>query len=158
MKLTLYVQNAAPGPEIPTRSQFRQWVKSALQRYAKNDAARHLPEQPALTIRLVDEAESAQLNMTYRQKNYSTNVLSFPSVHPDQPLEPYLGDLVICAVIVIEEARQQRKVLLAHWAHLTVHGVLHLLGYDHVQEPEAQEMEHLETQILANMGFADPYQ
>lgn len=161
MKLSLHVQNPAHCRQAPTRSEFRQWVEMALQHYlgvkSAHSYSRELPEKLSLTIRLVDEDESAQLNEAYRQKAGPTNVLSFPFVHPDQPFEPYLGDLAICADLVVKEANQQSKTAQSHWAHLTVHGVLHLLGYDHVQEQEAEVMEALEVQILADLGFANPY-
>ena len=108
-------------------------------------------------IRLVDEAESRQLNRDYRGKDRPTNVLSFPFEAPPEVLTPLLGDLVICAPVVVREAREQGKPADAHWAHMLVHGVLHLLGYDHLEPAEADEMEALERDILAGLGFPDPY-
>ena len=111
-----------------------------------------------LSLRLVDEAESADLNQRYRGKAGPTNVLSFPFEPPPGIKGPrYLGDLVICVPVVAREAAEQGKAPEAHWAHLVVHGVLHLLGYDHLDEAEAQAMEALETRLLANLGFPPPY-
>jgi probable rRNA maturation factor len=112
-----------------------------------------------LSSRLVDEAESADLNQRYRGKTGPTNVLSFPFEPPPGTRgRKYLGDLAICAPVVAREAVEQGKDLEAHWAHLVVHGVLHLLGYDHLEEPEAQVMEALETRILGELGFPPPYE
>ena len=111
-----------------------------------------------LSLRLVDEAECADLNQRYRGKAGPTNVLSFPFEPPPGIKGPrYLGDLVICVPVVVREVAEQGKAPEAHWAHLVVHGVLHLLGYDHLDEAEAQEMEALETRLLANLGFPPPY-
>jgi probable rRNA maturation factor len=96
--------------------------------------------------------------MKFRGKNYATNVLSFPLEFPEETGIPYIGDIVICPVVVVQEAAEQGKPLLAHYAHLTVHGTLHLLGYDHENDDDALEMETLETQILATLGYPDPYQ
>ena len=114
-----------------------------------------------LSIRLVNEEEGSNLNQTYRDKTGPTNVLSFPFQNPENlPPEqnlPLLGDIVICAPLVRQEALAQGKAEVNHWAHLTVHGTLHLLGYDHINDEEAQIMEQLETEILAELGFPDPY-
>ncbi|AYC34409.1 rRNA maturation RNase YbeY [Pseudomonas cavernae] len=133
----------------PSASQFRQWCELALrQRSADSE----------LTIRLVDEAEARELNHSYRHKDYATNVLSFPAEVPDELLDiPLLGDLVICVAVVEREAAQQGKAPEAHWAHLVIHGCLHLLGYDHIEDAEAEEMEALERQLLAELGHPDPY-
>ncbi|WP_312290897.1 rRNA maturation RNase YbeY [Stutzerimonas nitrititolerans] len=137
-------QDEAPGEE-----DFRRWCELALrQRSADSE----------LTIRLVDEAEGRELNHTWRQKDYATNVLSFPADVPDELLDiPLLGDLVICVPVVAREAAEQGKPLEAHWAHLVIHGCLHLLGYDHIDDAEADEMETLERQLLAELGHPDPY-
>ncbi|WP_312595713.1 rRNA maturation RNase YbeY [Stutzerimonas nitrititolerans] len=137
-------QDEAPGDE-----DFRRWCELALrQRSADTE----------LTIRLVDEAEGRELNHTWRQKDYATNVLSFPADVPDELLDiPLLGDLVICVPVVAREAAEQGKPLEAHWAHLVIHGCLHLLGYDHIDDAEADEMEALERQLLAELGHPDPY-
>ena len=137
----LTVQYATSSTEIPTRPQFRRWVKAALMQDAE------------IVLRLVGEPEGRNLNQQFRHKNYATNVLTF--VYDD--MRPLTGDIVLCAPIVSQEAQQQHKKLLAHYAHLTVHGILHLQGYDHIEDDEAVEMEQLETQILAKLGYADPY-
>lgn len=111
-----------------------------------------------VTLRIVDIAESRQLNSDYRNKDKPTNVLSFPFEAPEHIEMPFLGDLVVCAAVVAQEAKEQDKPVTNHWAHLCVHGLLHLLGYDHIDETEAQEMEGLETAILAKLNIDDPYQ
>lgn len=133
---------------LPEEQDFQRWVNAAI-----------LPFQAEaeLTIRLVDEAESRELNATYRHKDKSTNVLSFPFESPPEITLPLLGDLVICCQVVQREALEQNKALLAHWAHMTIHGCLHLLGYDHLTDEQAEEMETLETEILHNLGYSDPY-
>ncbi|MFZ7136387.1 rRNA maturation RNase YbeY [Avibacterium avium] len=143
------LQIAAENSEnLPTEQQFQQWATAAVQ-------AENL--QPEITIRVVDEAESQSLNATYRGKDYPTNVLSFPFECPEEVELPLLGDLVICRQVVEREAQEQGKPLMAHWAHMVVHGCLHLLGYDHIEDAEAEEMESLETEIMQDLGFADPY-
>ena len=133
---------------LPTEDQIVQWATAAVQ-----------PEgdEVEMTVRIVDEAESHELNLTYRGKDRPTNVLSFPFECPDEVELPLLGDLVICRQVVEREAVEQEKPLMAHWAHMVVHGSLHLLGYDHVEDNEAEEMESLETQIMQGLGFDDPY-
>jgi len=108
-------------------------------------------------LRIVDEREGRSLNRHYREKNYATNVLSFPAELPTGVKLPLLGDIVICAPVVAREAREQHKPLHAHYAHLTVHGVLHLLGFDHEDERDAMVMETIERGILAGLGLPDPY-
>ncbi|MFZ7187501.1 rRNA maturation RNase YbeY [Avibacterium avium] len=143
------LQIAAENSEnLPTEQQFQQWATAAVQ-------AENL--QPEITIRVVDEAESQSLNATYRGKDYPTNVLSFPFECPEEVELSLLGDLVICRQVVEREAQEQGKPLMAHWAHMVVHGCLHLLGYDHIEDDEAEEMESLETEIMQDLGFADPY-
>lgn len=133
---------------LPTEEQIVQWATAAVQ-----------PEEDEveMTVRIVDEAESHKLNLTYRGKDRPTNVLSFPFECPDEVELPLLGDLVICRQVVEREAAEQEKPLMAHWAHMVVHGSLHLLGYDHIEDDEAEEMESLETQIMQGLGFDDPY-
>lgn len=133
---------------LPTEEQIVQWATAAVQ-----------PEgnEVEMTVRIVDEAESHELNLTYRGKDRPTNVLSFPFECPDEVELPLLGDLVICRQVVEREAAEQEKPLMAHWAHMVVHGSLHLLGYDHIKDNEAEEMESLETQIMQGLGFDDPY-
>ncbi|MDO5054969.1 MAG: rRNA maturation RNase YbeY [Pasteurella oralis] len=143
------LQIATENPEnLPSAAQIQTWANHALQ-----------PELSDLemTVRIVDEAESHQLNLTYRGKDKPTNVLSFPFECPDEVELSLLGDLVICRQVVENEAQQQGKALMAHWAHMIVHGSLHLLGYDHIDDAEAEEMESLETEIMQALGFDDPY-
>ena len=133
---------------LPTEEQIVQWATAAVQ-----------PEgdEVEMTVRIVDEVESHELNLTYRGKDRPTNVLSFPFECPDEVELPLLGDLVICRQVVEREAAEQEKPLMAHWAHMVVHGSLHLLGYDHIEDDEAEEMESLETQIMQGLCFDDPY-
>ena len=135
---------------LPSDEQFKQWVLVAL----NGELA-----EAELVIRVVDPSESAELNGTYRNKPTPTNVLSFPfEAPPAVELElPLLGDLVICAEVVAREANEQGKVLHAHWAHMVIHGLLHLLGYDHIKNDEAEEMEKLEIKLLASLGYNNPY-
>lgn len=148
--LTVNVGYAATRKGVPTSASFRQWVEAAL-RGAKRRKATEL------SIRIVDAKEGRQLNRDYRGKDYATNVLSFPIELPPGVKLPLIGDLVICAPVVAREAAEQDKLARHHWAHMTVHGVLHLLGYDHIDDAEAEEMEALETRILAGLGIDDPY-
>lgn len=149
MSVDVEVQRVVDAPDLPTDEEFCRWVEATLA------GAR---EQTELTLRLVDETESAHLNATYRHLKGATNVLSFPfEAPPGVPAPPLLGDLVICAPVVAREAAEQGKPLEAHWAHMVVHGTLHLLGYDHGDEQQALEMESLEIELLAGLGFPDPY-
>ncbi len=148
--LTLSVGYAASRKGVPSSASFRQWVEAAL-RGAKRRKATEL------SIRIVDAKEGRRLNRDYRGKDYATNVLSFPAELPPGVKLPLIGDLVICAPVVAREAKEQHKLPRDHWAHMTVHGVLHLLGYDHIEDAEAEAMEALETRILAGLGIADPY-
>ena len=144
---TVDVQIACEGNH-PDEALFQTWADVALSQ---------LDEQCELSIRLVDEEESAELNSSYRGKPNATNVLSFPFDSPI-PMEPrLLGDLVICTAIVEHEAQQQNKTLNAHWAHLVIHGCLHLLGYDHIDDDEAEIMEALEITRLSQLDIDDPY-
>ncbi|HIF9114656.1 TPA: rRNA maturation RNase YbeY [Photobacterium damselae] len=133
---------------LPAEADFQSWLEAAITTF-QTDAE--------VTIRLVDEAESHQLNLEYRGKDRPTNVLSFPFEAPPGMEMDLLGDLVICRQVVEREAPEQNKTLTAHWAHMVVHGSLHLLGYDHIEDDEAEEMEALETEIMEKMGFPDPY-
>ena len=133
---------------LPTAEQIEQWATAAVQPES---------DEVEMTVRIVDEAESHALNLNYRGKDRPTNVLSFPFECPDEVELPLLGDLVICRQVVEREAQEQDKPLMAHWAHMVVHGSLHLLGYDHIEDDEAEEMESLETQIMTGLGFADAY-
>ena len=133
---------------LPIAEQIEQWATAAVQPQS---------DEVEMTVRIVDEAESHALNLNYRGKDRPTNVLSFPFECPDEVELPLLGDLVICRQVVEREAQEQDKPVMAHWAHMVVHGSLHLLGYDHIEDDEAEEMESLETQIMTGLGFADPY-
>ena len=133
---------------LPTAEQIEQWATAAVQPQS---------DEVEMTVRIVDEAESHALNLNYRGKDRPTNVLSFPFECPDEVELPLLGDLVICRQVVEREAQEQDKPVMAHWAHMVVHGSLHLLAYDHIEDDEAEEMESLETQIMTGLGFADPY-
>ncbi|WP_459176199.1 rRNA maturation RNase YbeY [Ewingella americana] len=133
---------------LPAESDFQKWLDVVLPQFQ---------EESEVTIRIVDDAESHELNMTYRGKDKSTNVLSFPFEAPPGMELPLLGDLVICRQVVEKEAEEQQKALLAHWAHMVVHGSLHLLGYDHIVDEEAEEMESIEIEIMQSLGYPDPY-
>lgn len=151
-RLDVAVAYAAPRKGVPAAVSFRRWATAAL---------RGRIREADLAIRIVGTREGRALNRHYRGKDYATNVLSFPAELPEGLPEdfhlPLLGDLVICAPVVAREAREQGKAPAAHYAHLTVHGVLHLLGCDHEDEREAEAMERLEREILAGLGISDPY-
>ena len=148
--LTLAVGYAVPRAGLPAATSFRRWVEAALR-----GAKRRKPAE--LAIRIVGADEGRALNRDYRGKDYATNVLSFPVELPPGVALPLIGDLAICAPVVQREAAEQGKAVRDHWAHLTIHGVLHLLGHDHVDERDATVMEALETRVLAGLGIADPY-
>ncbi len=139
--LHLAVQYAVTASGKPSRAQFRRWVRAALEHDAR------------ITLRIVGQAEGLTLNRHFRSKDYATNVLTF-ILHDQTPFE---GDLALCAPVVAREARAQKKTLAAHYAHLTIHGVLHLQGYDHENNADAKVMESRETAIMAKLGYADPY-
>lgn len=154
IRLDVAVGYATPRAGVPAATSFRRWVAAALQgRIREADIA----------IRVVGEDEGRSLNRHYRGKDYATNVLSFPGELPEGlklpkgVTLPLMGDIVLCATVVAREAAEQDKPLAHHYAHLTVHGVLHLLGMDHQDEREAECMEQLERDILAELGIADPY-
>ena len=149
-QLTLSLGYAAGRKGVPTSASFRTWVEAAL-RGAKRRKATEL------SIRIVGTKEGRMLNREYRGRDYATNVLSFPAELPPGVKLPLIGDLAICAPVVAREAVEQSKHSRDHWAHMTVHGVLHLLGYDHIDDAEAEVMEALETRILAGLGIANPY-
>ena len=153
MPTELEVQRVTSSTGIPDNERFQIWVEAAL-------AGK--PDQFTLNIRVVDETEARRFNHDYRNKDYATNILSFaaelPEGLPAEIRQSQLGDLLICAPVVEREASEQHRSENDHWAHLTIHGVLHLLGYDHEQADEAQVMESLETEILAKLGISDPYQ
>ncbi|CAM4308786.1 rRNA maturation RNase YbeY [Vibrio agarivorans] len=145
LDLQLAVENEST---LPTQLQFQQWLEAAITLFHP---------QAEVTVRIVDEQESHQLNHEYRGKDKPTNVLSFPFETPPGIELDLLGDLIICRQVVEREAQEQNKPLHAHWAHMVVHGSLHLLGYDHIEDDEAEEMESLETEIMQKLGFEDPY-
>jgi probable rRNA maturation factor len=147
-RVQLELSYAARAPWAPSRRQFLRWVDAALRRRG---------ETAVISIRVVGRARSRSLNLRYRRKQRATNVLSFAGAGhlPDGKWQ--LGELVICAPVVAAEARRQKKAIDAHWAHMTVHGVLHLLGFDHEAAAEAAKMESREAQILDRLGFSDPY-
>ncbi|WP_066966162.1 rRNA maturation RNase YbeY [Microbulbifer sp. Q7] len=142
------VQRATSCSPLPSDADLARWATAAV--------GEHRTEAE-ISLRIVNDDESQALNLQYRGKDKPTNVLSFPADIPAELGLPLLGDLVICAPVVAREAEQQHKALAAHWAHMVVHGTLHLLGYDHIEDDEAEIMESLETRILAELGVDDPY-
>lgn len=148
MTIELELQIASKIKTLPHPAQVREWVSLTL--WERLDTAE-------MTIRIVDEEESAELNKIYRNKSGPTNVLSFPYDPQPGVASRLLGDIVICAEVVEREAAEYKKPLLAHWAHMVVHGTLHLLGYNHILDDEAKEMESIETDILHKLGFPPPY-
>ncbi len=140
-RLVFAVQYGAAARNLPSRSQLRKCAHAALEREAQ------------ITVRIVGRAEGKALNRNYRGKDYATNVLTF--VFRDEP--PFEGDLALCAPVIAREARAQGKSAAAHYAHLVVHGVLHLQGYDHENDADARIMEERESQIVTRLGFPDPY-
>ena len=144
------LQKACDAQELPTIALFQQWVDAALTAVTTQEFE--------LTIRLVNLDESQQLNKQYRQKDKATNVLSFPFEVPEGIELNLLGDLVICAQVVEQEAKAQNKALFDHWAHMVIHGCLHLSGYDHINDNDANEMEALEVKILAKLSISNPYE
>jgi probable rRNA maturation factor len=148
MSVVVDVQYGSRQPWAPAVPTLRRWAAAAAG-----------PARARMGIRVVDVAESRRLNRTYRGKDRATNVLSFGAAGARLPTgEPFLGDLVICAPVVAREARAQGKPQRAHWAHMVVHGTLHLLGLDHGEAREAREMERMETGILARLGYDNPYE
>ncbi|MDN3700058.1 rRNA maturation RNase YbeY [Vibrio artabrorum] len=149
MSIELDLQLAVENEQgLPTKQDIQLWLNKTIPQFQEN---------AELTVRIVDTKESHQLNHEYRGKDKPTNVLSFPFEAPPGIDLDLLGDLIICRQVVEKEAEEQNKPLLAHWAHMVVHGSLHLLGYDHIEDDEAEEMESLETEIMQAMGFEDPY-
>ena len=148
MGARIHVERVSALPRLPSERSLRDWARAAL-------AGRR--EDAELCLRVVDEAEMQALNSRYRGKDYATNVLSFPADLPRGVTLPLLGDIVLCAPVLRREAREQHKPERAHWAHLVVHGTLHLLGLDHQRPRQASHMEGLERRILGAMGLPDPY-
>ncbi len=156
----LDLQLATEYEPLPTEEQINEWVAAAINQVKSDGNGEY-----ELSVRIVDEDEITSLNKQYRNKDKPTNVLSFPFAFAEEvgnseiELEiPLLGDIVICAQVVANEAQEQQKLEQAHWAHMVVHGTLHLLGYDHIDESEAEEMEALETNIISELGFPNPYE
>lgn len=147
-KLRVSIENVTRYTDIPGNYYFRRWVKLALRDH-RSEAEVH--------IRIVDKKEMAFLNKTYRGKTGTTNILSFPFDAPVQAAEFLLGDLVICAPVIKREAREQKKELMAHWAHMVIHGTLHLLGFDHIKKKDAVIMEKMEINLLEEIGYPNPY-
>ncbi len=148
VRLDVAIEYACPRAGLPAAVSFRKWVAAAL---------RGRIREADLAIRIVGAREGRSLNRHYRGKDYATNVLSFPAELPEGVRLPLLGDIVLCAPVVAREAKEQKKALVEHYAHLTVHGALHLLGWDHDDAREADAMEQLEREILAELGIGDPY-
>jgi len=160
MSAILDLQLASDCADIPKEEDIQLWLDTLLSYKTLN--------KKEITVRIVDEAEIQQLNQQYRGKDKSTNVLSFPfdmpefalpdDVEIDESMSHFLGDIVICAQVVTQESKEQNKPLSHHWAHMLVHGTLHLLGYDHIEDEEAEEMEGIEIAILQKLAIDDPYQ
>ena len=148
MAIILDIQSASSSEDAPDEDSIKRWV-SAVMGSKEGDTE--------LSVRIVDEPEGKKLNETYRGATGPTNVLSFPFDEKTPEPLPLIGDIVVCAPVVAREAQQQNKDLTAHWAHMIIHGVLHLLGYDHQNDSEAAIMETLETEIMQKLGFAPPY-
>jgi probable rRNA maturation factor len=148
---TIIIQLATDNSFIPKKTLLRKWAKAALKKNI---------DTAEVTLRVVGTGEMTELNTTYRHKKGPTNVLSFPFSLPEEvTLDiPILGDIVICADVVNREAQEQGKTQEAHWAHMIVHGIFHLLGYDHEEDIEAEKMEALEIEVMKTMGYANPYE
>jgi probable rRNA maturation factor len=149
MSYRIDVEVNSSSSRIPSLENIEHWIATALHSDELNQAE--------VSVYIVDEPESQELNSQYRGKNKPTNVLSFPADIPDEVGVPLLGDLVVCAPVVEREAQEQGKSLEAHWAHMLVHGTLHLLGYDHINDDEADVMEALETRLITQLHFPAPY-
>ncbi len=151
MTLTVDIQNASSEQPVPAEDDIRRWIDAALTGHREG-------LDTEISVRLIDINEMTVLNQQYRGKSGPTNVLSFPADLPPELELPLLGDIIICAPVVASEAHEQGKALAAHWAHMTVHGTLHLLGYDHLQDDQAAAMEALESRILGGLNYPCPYQ
>ena len=150
MAYQIDVEINSQSQQIPSMSDLERWISAALHSQQLEEAE--------VSLYIVDETEGQELNSQYRGKDYPTNVLSFPADIPEEVGIPLLGDLIVCAPVVEREAQEQGKTLAAHWAHMLVHGRLHLLGFDHIEDAEAEEMEALETEIITGLGYPAPYQ
>ena len=149
MKINVDIENFSSCKNIPDEIFFHRWVSASLSSQKK-------PLE--VVIRVINEDESAALNNRFRKKNVATNVLSFPADLPESLNYPLLGDLAICAQVVAREADEQNKDLVAHWAHIVIHGSLHLIGFDHEDDADAKKMEKMETKILSEFYFPSPYE
>ena len=147
-ELTVDIQRIIESDDLPDDDRLIQWARAGWQQAHDSE----------VTLRLVDESESQALNHQYRGKDRPTNVLSFPFEAPAGITVPLAGDLVICAPVVAREAVEQNKTSEAHWAHMVIHGLLHLQGYDHIEDDEAEVMEALEIRLLAELGYGNPYE
>ncbi len=147
--LTTEVQNISSEPGVPGSALIETWAATAYSKVAE--------EKAELTVRIVDEGDGRELNEQYCNKDTATNVLSFPFEDPPNVKTSILGDIVVCAPVISREAREQGKTLHAHWAHLIVHGVLHLCGYHHEVNDDAQIMQRLESEVVEQLGFSNPY-
>ncbi|WP_166254133.1 rRNA maturation RNase YbeY [Marinobacter salicampi] len=148
MSLTVDIQRAVDDPDLPTDAEFERWAGTAWQSKTPSE----------VTLRIVGREESAELNGLYRHKTGPTNVLSFPFEAPAGITLPLAGDLVVCAPVVRDEALEQGKTLSNHWAHMIIHGMLHLQGYDHINDDDAEIMESLEIRLLRELGIGNPYE
>ena len=149
MAYQIDIESNSQSQQIPAADDLERWISIAL---------RSQVEEAEVSVYIVDEDESQELNAQYRGRDYPTNVLSFPADIAEEVGVPLLGDLVVCAPVVEREAKEQGKTLQAHWAHMLIHGTLHLLGFDHIDDDEAETMETLETQIVTGLGYPAPYQ
>lgn len=152
MPLTLDIQRAFKNLESPSDDEMAQWLSHCLQ--AQGSAEKDVE----ISLRIVETDEIQALNLQYRGKDKPTNVLSFPTDFPEELAIPLLGDIVICAKILVDEACEQNKPLKAHWAHILIHGLLHLQGHDHINDTDAQIMESLECEYMQQLGFNNPYE
>lgn len=154
MSLVIHLQQATDETNTPTAAQLQTWLETAIKQLPSPPK----PEQNEITIRIIGIEESSQLNQQFRQKEGPTNVLSFPDIALAGIDSESLGDLAICAELVTQEAQEQQKSVESHWAHLVIHGLLHLIGYDHQVASEAKTMESLEIAILAKLTYPNPYE
>lgn len=154
MTVDVILLNEINFPRVPTEAMLQTWMNAVIHAIPEKVS----PDCTEACISIVDKSESAELNHTYRRKNGPTNILSFHYEPMPSMAQESLGDLAICAELVEEEAIMQSKTAEAHWAHLTVHGTLHLLGYDHIVDADAEIMESLEIKILTTLGFENPYE